>query len=278
MECTVDELMVSTLASAISDDSVVYVGVGVPLCLAAASLAKATHAPRAMIFPLAGIEMRRPITLSLRMVEAAICAAHAPHEITEIMNRTEGYGVLEPLAPAQIDSKGNSNTIVIGNYEQPSVRLPGFAGADAVGSMPGANVLYTTRHTPRVLVDEVDVAMTAGAWARRSFGAAAGGPQQLITNLAVFRWSGTDAWQPVSLHPGVSWSEVRAQTGFALSDGAPLQVTAAPSREVLELLRRRVDPFGLRRLEFLSASARSNELRRIMTAEREWLVSRRLPC
>ena len=278
MDCTVDELMVTALAGAITDDTVIYVGASVPLCLAAASLAKATHAPGATVFPIAGVEMRRPITLTLRMVEAAVCAGALGHELTEILNRTEGYGVLEPLAPAQIDGKGNANTIVIGAYERPTVRLPGLAGADAIGSMPATNILYTTRHTRRVLVDTVDLAMTAGMWARRSHGAAPGGPRRLITNLAVFDWDEGERWSPVSLHPGVRWEDMRALTGFPLADAPPGAVTPGPDRDTLALLRRRIDPFGLRRLEFLSAAERPAELRRIMAAERQWLATRRLPC
>jgi glutaconate CoA-transferase subunit B len=276
MECSADEVMVAALAAAITNESVVYVGASVPLVMAAASLAKATHAPDATIFPFAGIEMRRSLMLTLRSMESAVLSCSLPHEIGEILNRTEGYGVFEPLAPAQIDREGNGNTLVIGPYDEPVIRLPGFAGADGIGSMPGSAIYYTTRHTPQVLVDRVDIRMTSGPRVREQRPQALG-PGRLVTNLAIFDWEET-GWRAASLHPGVSWQEVVTRTGFDLPEKGPSEITSAPSAEILDLLRRRIDPFNLRRLEFVGARERAAVIRDVMEAERRWLATWELPC
>lgn len=276
MEPTPDEVMVAALAASIDNDSVVYVGAGVPLVLAAASLAKATHAPDAIVFAFAGIELRRAMTLTLRAMEGAALSCHFPHDIPEILNRTEGFGVVEPLAPAQIAADGSANTLVIGPYENPAIRLPGFAGTDGIGSMPGESIYYTTRHSVRVLVEHVDIRMIDGpriANRRPS----ARGPKLLITDLAVFDWEG-DGWEVRSLHPGVDWEQVRGRTGFALPEHGPDATTPAPDRQTLELIRNRIDPFNLRRLEFAPARERGAILREIAAAERLWLATGRLPC
>lgn len=276
MEPTPDEVMVTALAAAIDNDSVVYVGAGVPLMLAAASLAKATHAPDATIFAFAGIELRRAMTLTLRAMEGAALACCLTHEIIEILNRTEGYGVVEPLAPAQIAADGSANTLVIGPYEEPKIRLPGFAGTDAIGSMPGHVIYYTTRHTPRVLVDRVDIRMIDGVRVSERRPAAAG-PKLLITDLAVLEWAGS-GWRVRSVHPGVDWRDLRAQTGFELPERGTDEITPVPDRETLDLIRRKIDPFNLRRLEFAPARERGALLREIAAAERRWLSGGGLSC
>lgn len=268
------DLLTVVLARLIPDGAAVQVGAGVPLCLAAATLAKATHAPAATLFPfgLSGVESRFPFRLTLRALEAGAYATGIAHHPMTILGRTEGEGAFEPLAPAQIDRMGNINTVAIGGYPSPRLRLPGVAGVDVLGTMDAPMILYTTRHSPRVLVDHVDLVMACGRERRRQLGgSAAGGPAILVTNLAIFEADAEAGWRAQSLHPGVRWADVRAATGFPLPERGPEHETEPPTGEQLALLRQRIDPFGLRRLEFLSARERRDELRAIMQQERGWL-------
>lgn len=275
MQVTIDELMTAVLARLIPDQTVIQVGAGVPLCLVAAALAKATHAPRATLLPfgISGVESRRPFMVTLRALEAGAYASWFPHDAMGILARTEGKGACEPVAPAQIDRRGNINTVALGGYPRPRVRLPGIAGVDLLGTMPSSMVLYTTRHSPRVLVDQVDLVMAPGRSERRRLGVTdAGGPALLVTNLAVFEDDPAVGWRATSVHPGVSWDEVCSSTGFPLPDCGPGRATELPNDEELRLIREQIDPFGLRRLEFLSAQERREELRRIIREERAWLA------
>jgi len=45
-----------------------------------------------------------------------------------------------------------------------------------------------------------------------------------------------------SLHPGVTVDQVQAETEFELGCRSPLEVTAEPTTEQLDTLRREVDP------------------------------------
>ena len=50
--------------------------------------------------------------------------------------------------------------------------------------------------------------------------------------------------QVLSLHPGVTLEQVRANTSFELGVAEPLETTRPPSEAELVILRTEVDPFG----------------------------------
>lgn len=132
----------------------------------------------------------------------------------------------------QLDRYGNQNISCIGPHARPKRQLLGFRGA------PGNTVNHRTsywvpRHTPRVFVPAVDV--VSGVGFDRP-----GGPYhdvyRVVTNLAVLDFGGPDrTMRLVSVHPGVSVSDVAGQTGFALSAGDAC-TTREPSPAELRLL------------------------------------------
>jgi glutaconate CoA-transferase subunit B len=69
----------------------------------------------------------------------------------------------------------------------------------------------------------------------------------IVTDLAVLDFQGPEhAIRVASLHPGVSFEQVQENTGFPLIRPDRLPVTAAPTAEQLDLIRRRLDPQDLR--------------------------------
>jgi hypothetical protein len=70
-----------------------------------------------------------------------------------------------------------------------------------------------------------------------------------------------------TLHPGVTFAEVQAKTGFAwpAQHGESFPETAAPTEEELHWIREKLDPRGLRRLE--SAEATDDLLKAIWAEE-----------
>jgi len=147
----------------------------------------------------------------------------------------------------QLDRHGNQNISCIGPHDRPKRQLLGFRGA------PGNTVNHRTsywvpRHSPRVFVSEVDVVSGVG-YDR------AGGPfhdvYRVVTNLAVLDFGGPlRTMRLVSVHPGVSVSDVVEQTGFPL-DVNGWCVTRSPSEEELRLLDT-LDPDGRRSREVSS--------------------------
>lgn len=156
------------------------------------------------------------------------------------------------MGASQLDQYGNQNLAAIGaDPSRPTRQLLGFRGA------PGNTINHPTsywipRHSPRVLVAQVDVVCGIG-YDR----AAALGPdaarfheiRRVVTNLAVLDFDTPDhRMRLASVHPGVSVAEVVAATGFELVIGPDVPTTAVPDDHTVELLNQ-LDPDGARHAE-----------------------------
>jgi glutaconate CoA-transferase subunit B len=76
-----------------------------------------------------------------------------------------------------------------------------------------------------------------------------GGPDSVVTPLAVLGFDAERRLEVRSVHPGGTLEEVLAATGFELGVSPEVSETPPPSKEELAALER-VDPEGIRRLEF----------------------------
>ena len=138
----------------------------------------------------------------------------------------------------QVDRFGNQNISAIGDHARPTRQLLGFRGA------PGNTINHRTsywvpRHSPRVLVEAVDVISGVGY-------DHAVGPfhdiHRVVTNLAVLDFDTPDhSMRILSVHPGVSIDEVQKQTSFPLIADNVTE-TRLPTEEELDLLRAKLDP------------------------------------
>ncbi|MCD9141194.1 CoA-transferase subunit beta [Streptomyces albireticuli] len=156
------------------------------------------------------------------------------------------------MGASQLDRYGNQNISRIGAADRPDRQLLGVRGA------PGNTVNHATsywipRHSPRVLVERVD--MVCGVGHDR---AAAAGPSvtrfhrvpRVVTDLAVLDFATPDRTMRVrSLHPGVAPEELRAATGFPLDVPAGVPRTRVPTTAELRLIRDVIDPDALRERE-----------------------------
>jgi glutaconate CoA-transferase subunit A len=68
--------------------------------------------------------------------------------------------------------------------------------------------------------------------------------------------------------PGVTRQQIREATGFEVTFDAECREVPTPSEETLWVLRNRIDPLGLRRLEFVSAKERGALIAEILAADR----------
>jgi glutaconate CoA-transferase subunit B len=70
--------------------------------------------------------------------------------------------------------------------------------------------------------------------------------RRIVTNLCVMDFGGPDhAIRVISLHPGVTFDEVQAATGFPLLLAADAGTTAIPDADTLAIIAR-LDPHGIR--------------------------------
>ena len=140
------------------------------------------------------------------------------------------------LSGIQIDSRGNINLHVIGDYRSPQMRLPGAYGSAMLYYMAHRVVLFRTEHTKRTFVEKVDFVTAPGitpANVHRE-----GGPTKVVTPKALLAWDRkVGRWLLESVHPGSSLEEVKENTGFELGMLNSLSMTPPPTEKELSTLR-----------------------------------------
>jgi glutaconate CoA-transferase subunit B len=241
------ELMICAAAHLLEDNKTAVIGTGAPL--AAAMLAQRTHAPNLVIMfeagGLAPILERLPISVGGSPTQTHAIMHSSMDDVMETCQR--GMVDYSFLGGAQIDRFGNLNSTVIGNYEHPTVRLPGSGGANDLASLCWQTVTIIP-HEKRKFVPRVDFITTPGYLSGPGAREAAGlppntGPYKVISTLALMGFEPRSKRMRVeSLHPGVTRQDVIDNTGFEMLFADPLPVTAEPTDEELRILRDEVDP------------------------------------
>jgi glutaconate CoA-transferase subunit B len=237
-----DEMMTVVAARALTDETVCFVGIGLPST--AANLARLTHAPRTVLVYESGTIGSKPRTLPLSIGDGELAeTADAVVPVPEIFAYWLQGGRIDVgfLGAAQIDRFGNLNSTVIGDYERPKVRLPGAGGAPEIAAMAG-EVIVIIRQSPRTFVEELDFRTSVGYGVapgdRKRLGMPGKGPTIVITDLGVLRPDPETRELTLSqVHPGVSADRVREQTGWRLQVSDDLEETEPPSEEELRELR-----------------------------------------
>ena len=257
-DCTIDELMVVTLAREFTNETQAFNGAVsfIPIC--AYLLARETHAPD-LVWAAGSIAIDADpprlaeSTLSDGLWEGASMLSSSPFDFWAYAQ--EGRYNTFAFRGAQIDKYGNVNNTVIGTYENPKVRLPGGGGMADLGGMIPNIYLWSTTHNARTFVEKVDFRSGLG-WGdggdhRRSLGFE-GGPQLCVTNLCAMDFHPeTKAMRLRSVHPGVSVDDVQNATGFDLVTTArDVPGTDLPTETELRILREDVDPTSMRLHEF----------------------------
>jgi acyl CoA:acetate/3-ketoacid CoA transferase beta subunit len=274
-----EQIMVE-ISRCIEDGELVALGNFTLLAHGAACLAKLTHAPHATLMQESGYDIK-PYAKTLTTGGFNDAQATAAFRITFLWGHAFMHGRalcdVECVSPAQIDVLGNTNTSVIGNPAKPSVRLGGGAGQGLVQQLNKKNIVYTTRHSKRALVEHVDF-VTGNRWKiddeERSSAGLRPGPMKLITNFAVFTMDpAAKRLQLTSLHPGVSMADVRANTAWSIEE-SEVETTEPPSAEELHLLRKHIDPVGVLAAESHGSRERLAMLRDMIARETRFVAER----
>ena len=155
------------------------------------------------------------------------------------------------MGAAQLDRYGNQNISAIGDWARPTAQLLGFRGAPG-NTINHAVSYWIPRHSPRVLVERVDV--VCGIGYDRAGRVHAGAPSHeirlVVTDKAVLDFATPDhSMRLRSLHPGASAEQVQALTSFPLVIPDDLALTPLPTDAELEIIRNRLDPAALRDAE-----------------------------
>ena len=241
-EVSANEMMTVVAARALTDETVCFVGIGLPST--AANLARLTHAPRTVLVYESGTIGSKPARLPLSIGDGELAeTADAVVPVPEIFAYWLQGGRIDVgfLGAAQIDRFGNLNSTVIGDYERPKVRLPGAGGASEIASMAGEVIVMLPQST-RSFVERLDfrssVGYGDGPGDRERLGMPGLGPTVVITDLGVLRPDPeTRELAQTQLHPGVSEEQAREATGWDLRVADDLERTEPPSAEELRTLR-----------------------------------------
>lgn len=246
---TAAELMTINAARLLRDGDVVFVGVGLPNL--ACNLARRTHAPDLVMIYEAGVIGAQPARLPLSIGDPTLVSgALSVCSMYDIFALYLQRGNIDVgfMGGAQIDRFGNINATVIGDYEQPKVRLPGSGGSMEIAAWADRCYIMTP-HQKRRFPEKVDFRTSAGFLNGRAEREAAGlrgrGPLAVVTNLGILEPDENGELILTALHPGVEVEQVRANTGWDLKVADQVDSTRPPSPDELRILREELDPQGI---------------------------------
>ena len=156
------------------------------------------------------------------------------------------------MGATQVDRFGNQNISCIGDWERPKRQLLGVRGAPG-NTVNNRTSYWIPKHSPRVVVERVDVVSGVGPSRAAEAGPAASrfnDIHRIVTNLAVLDLEGPDRTLRIrSVHPGVTVDEVQEASGCGLAVTGDVPESRLPTAEELILIREVLDPRRLREKE-----------------------------
>lgn len=245
------ELIVSVAARALAGKARVFAGVGLPTL--AVDLAGRTSNPEVELIYESGVCGAHPEEMAEGIADSVVVSgAESVVSMASLFGYVLQGGNVDVgfLGAAQIDRYGSLNTTVIGDWDKPTVRLPGAGGA--VEIMPNAGEVFVImrRHDPSAFPAELDFCTSPSPVRARESGAGimprGRGVTKVFTSLGVLSRTGPfDELELTSVHTGVTVDDVRAATGWDLRVSPDLTVTEPPTAHEIHLLRNEIDKVRL---------------------------------
>lgn len=273
MNNTADEIIVACIARQVKDGETVAQGLATPLVAAAYLLARHTHAPNLYFASAIGQGIcRKPAPLSLTHIES-LWLERSLLNIGFVRVATDILPTLRPkefFRPAQVDLHGNTNNIAFGKRylsevrPKPRLRLPGTGGIPDVTTFIDDIYLYVPRHSRLTFVPELHIRSGLGHSPERSHGR---GPQYLVSNLGQFDFF-EGRMRLTHYHPDVPVDKIYKKTGFKFDISPDVHQTPPLSKEETKLLREKIDPMGIRKLELMGGASRRQLLHDIISREK----------
>ncbi|MGO4835295.1 CoA-transferase subunit beta [Rhizobiaceae sp. 2RAB30] len=245
-EFTLAELVICAAAEAWrGGEEVLATGIG-PLPRMAVGLAKLTFAPQIMMTDGEAYLVEEPVPLGPRGDYKPKFSGWMPYG--RVFDSVWSGRRHAMVTPVQVDRWGQGNIAALGDLKKPRVQLLGVRGFPG-NSISHRNSMFLPSHTKRTFIEgEVDVVASVGFSDKRWPEGVKKLPVDLgivVTNLCVMDFNGPDhAARVIRLHPGVTFEEVQAETGFPLQRAETIAVSAVPTEEQLAIISR-LDPTGI---------------------------------
>ena len=239
---SLNELLIVATARQIKDYENIILGVGLPTT--AGALAKALHAPHANLMMESGILDFKPLIQPNHIADAMCCQGFscATDLFTAFTMTYRGFVDVCFLGVGQIDKFGNLNTTVIGDYDNPTLRLPGSGGAADFISYSKRTVL-TMRGGE--FVEKLDYFTSPGyleggdSRDRSGLFPKGSGPCMLITQKGIFKFDEiTKEIYLDQVHPGVTVADAQKDIPWKLKLADPVTLTKGPSDKEIDFIRR----------------------------------------
>ncbi|ODU07038.1 MAG: hypothetical protein ABS81_02825 [Pseudonocardia sp. SCN 72-86] len=249
-QATTQELLAVLLSRELQDEHVGILGTKSEIAYAACRLAQQRYAPglwfvsgpSGVVNP--GVDAISPIA-----DYSLFAGAEALSELSDNIDAIDwsrhffDFAVLGGL---QVDRFGNLNTVVVGDWDRPTVRGPGAIGASVLAAHARYFFVLMPVHSPRTFRPAVDFVSALGygrtGTERSTLGLPGQGPRLVISPLGVFDFADSHEMRIRSLNPGVSVEDVQRRTGFEMlvPDG-PVPSNTPPTAAELDVLRTVID-------------------------------------
>lgn len=245
-----DQMVVSA-ARNISDNEVLYVGVGLPTL--AYLVAKHSHAPNSTVVVQNGTIRTTLYPLPTATDDLGIQTMADQLTSLFYLNCLAQAGFISTgfIGGGQVDRYGNVNDTVVGDYLNPVHRWPGSGGANDVVSFCQKTIIIL-RQSKRRFPEKVDFITCPGYFngrpgQREEVGLIPGtGPKMVITNLGIYEFEDREmVLKSVHAHAGVTLEQVKAAIGWDIRVSPDLEETVPPTEEELRILREKVDTKGI---------------------------------
>jgi glutaconate CoA-transferase, subunit B len=242
IKATRDELMIIAVGREIKDNDKVILGVGLPTT--AGGLAKAIHAPNAVLMTEAGIIDFEPLVppnhiADVMCVRGFSCAIDLFNTFTTINYR--GFVDKSLLGVGQVDKYGNLNTTFMGGDSKTGYRLSGAGGAPDFIAYAQETILTMKGGE---FVDKLDYFTSPGYMGGGSERDDSGlfpqgsGPTMLISTEGIFRFDkDTKELYLESLLPGANVDDIRKKVPWDLKVADPLKPFPTPTKQELDYIR-----------------------------------------
>lgn len=152
------------------------------------------------------------------------------------------------ISGAQIDPRGNVNSVCIGDQKKPKTRLVGVIAQGDHAAYAG-NTFIIIPQEKRTFVPKVDFISAVGFGdapdARDRLALPGGGPHKVFTDKAIWGFDPkTKVMRLESRHAWITPDDLVDSVGYRLDVPKDLPVTAEPTADELRLIRE-IDPQGL---------------------------------
>ena len=241
-KATKEELMIIAVAREIKDYERVLLGVGLPTT--AGGLAKASHAPNALLMTEAGIIDFKPLVPPNHIADVMCLRGYSYaldlfNTFTTINYR--GFVDKAILGVGQVDKYGNINTSFMGGTSKTGMRLTGAGGAPDFVSYAKETIL-TLRGGE--FVEKLDYLTSPGYLGggderdRCGLFRPGSGPSMMISTEAIFRFDKkTKEVYLESLLPGVDLNQVKSKVPWDLQVANPLKPFPTPTDDEINYIR-----------------------------------------